>query len=68
MNTGLNILRPPKSLRDVEQEVVALIGHIAHISDIPERKADRMMSGNLRFPHTNLMEGCQTWWKELGMR
>jgi hypothetical protein len=57
MNTGLNSLRPPESLRDIEQEVVALIGHLAHISNIPGRKADRMMSGNLRFPPTNLMEG-----------
>jgi hypothetical protein len=68
MNIRLNILRPPESLRDIEQEVVALIGHLAHISDIPRRKADKMMSGNLRFPPTNLMESHQTWWKELDMR
>jgi hypothetical protein len=37
--------------------VVALIGHLAHISDIPGRKADRMMLGNMRFPPTNLMGG-----------
>jgi hypothetical protein len=60
MNTWLNILRPLESLRDIEQEVVALIGHLGHISDIPGRKADRMMPGNLRFPPTNLMEGRQT--------
>jgi hypothetical protein len=52
MNIGLNILRPPENLRDIEQEVVALIGHLAHISDIPRRKADRMMSSNLRFCNT----------------
>jgi hypothetical protein len=63
MDTGLNILRPPENLRNIEQEVVTLIGHLTHISDIPGRKADRMMSGNQRFPPTNLMEGHQTWWK-----
>jgi hypothetical protein len=68
MDTWLNILRPPESLRDVEQEVVALIGHLTHISDIPKGKADKMMLGNLRFPPTNLMEDRQAWWKELGTR
>jgi hypothetical protein len=63
MNIELNILRPPESLRDVEQEVVALIGHLAHILDISGTKANRMMSGNLRFAPTNLMEGRETWWK-----
>jgi hypothetical protein len=68
MNTWLNILWPPESLRDIKQEVVALIGHLAHISDTPGRKVDRMMSVNLIFPPINLMEGCHTWWKELGTR
>jgi hypothetical protein len=68
MRTGLNILQPPESPRDIGQEVVALIGHLTHISNIPRRKADRMMSGNLRFPPTNLMDSHQTWWKRLGMR
>jgi hypothetical protein len=63
MNKELNILRLPGRQRDVEQEVVALIGHLAHISDIPGRKAR-----HLRFPPTNLMVGRQTWWKELGTR
>jgi hypothetical protein len=36
-------------------EGVALIGHLPHILDIPWRETDRMMSGNLRFPPTNLM-------------
>jgi hypothetical protein len=68
MNTGMNILWPPKSLRDIEQEVVALIGQLAHILDIHGRKDDIMMSGNLRFPPTNLMEGRHMWGKELGTR
>jgi hypothetical protein len=68
MNIELNILRPPESLRDVKEEVVALIGHQAHNSNIPGRKADKMMLGNLRFPPTNLMKGHQTWCKESGTR
>jgi hypothetical protein len=68
MYTGLNILRPPENPRDIEQEVVALIGHLTYISDIPGRKVDKMMSSNLRFPPKNLMNGRQTWWKNLGTR
>jgi hypothetical protein len=49
MYTRLNILRPPENPRDIEEEVVALIGYLTHISDILGRKVDRMMSGNLSF-------------------
>jgi hypothetical protein len=38
-----------------------------HTSDIPG-KADRVMSGNLRFPPTNLMGGRQTWRRGLEMK
>jgi hypothetical protein len=58
MFTWLNILQPLKNPTDIEEEM-ALIGHLTHISDIPRRKADRMMLGNLRFSPTNLMDGCQ---------
>jgi hypothetical protein len=66
MYTGPNILRPPENPRDIEQEVVALIGHLTHISDIPVRKADIMISGNLRFPPTNLMDGHRRGGKNKG--
>jgi hypothetical protein len=49
MYTRLNILRPPENPRDIEEEVVALIGYLTPISDILGRKVDRMMSGNLSF-------------------
>jgi hypothetical protein len=68
MYIGLNIFQPPENPKDIGQEVVALIGHITHISDIPWRKADKMMSGNIRFSLSKL-NGChQTWWKRLGTR
>jgi hypothetical protein len=57
MDTWLNIVRPLESLRGIGQELVTLIGHLTHTSDVPGRKADRVMSGNLRFPPTNLMDG-----------
>jgi hypothetical protein len=68
MDTGLNIVRPLESLRGIGQELVTLIGHLTHTSDIPRRKADRVMSGNLRFPPTNLMDGRQTWRRGSEMR
>jgi hypothetical protein len=68
MDIGLNIVRPLESLRGIGQELVTLIGHLTHTSDIPGRKADRVMSGNLRFPPTNLMGGHQTWRGGLEMR
>jgi hypothetical protein len=43
MYTGSNILQPPESPIDIEREVVALIGHLTHISGISERKANIMM-------------------------
>jgi hypothetical protein len=60
MYTRPNILRPPESLRDIEQEVVALVGPNTHLGH-PWEENDRMMTGNLRFPPTNLMDGRQTW-------
>jgi hypothetical protein len=53
--------RPLESLRGIGQELVTLIGHLTHTSDVPGRKADRVMSDNLRFPPTNLIDGRQTW-------
>jgi hypothetical protein len=61
MDIGLNTVRPQESLRGIGQELVTLIGHITHTSNTPRRKADRVMSGNLRFPPTNSMGGRQTW-------
>jgi hypothetical protein len=61
MNIGLNTTRLQESLRGIGQELVTLIGHITHTSNIPGRKADRVMSGNLRFLPTNSMDGRQTW-------
>jgi hypothetical protein len=61
MDIGLNTVLPQGSLRGIGQELVTLIGHLAHTSNIPGRKADRMMSGNLRFPPTNSMDGNQIW-------
>jgi hypothetical protein len=61
MDTGLNTVRPLESLRGIGQELVTLIGHLTHTSDVPGKKADRVISGNLRFPPTNLMDGHQTW-------
>jgi hypothetical protein len=61
MDIGLNIVRPQESLRGIEQELVTLIGHLTHTSNTPGRKADKVMSGNLRFPPTKSMDGCQTW-------
>jgi hypothetical protein len=61
MDIGLHTVHPLESLRGIGQELVTLIGHLTHTSDIPGRKADRVMSGNLRFPTTNLMDGRQTW-------
>jgi hypothetical protein len=68
MDTRLNTVRPLESLRGIGQELVTLIGHLTHTSDIPGRKADRVMSGNLRFPPTNLMDGRQTWRRRSEMR
>jgi hypothetical protein len=68
MYSGPNIILPQETPRDIGQEVVALIGHLTHISDILGRKADRMMSDNLRFPPTNLTDGRRTWWEKLGTR
>jgi hypothetical protein len=61
MGTGLNTVRPLERLRGIGQELVTLIGHLTHTSDVPGRKADKVMSGNLRFPPINLMDGRQTW-------
>jgi hypothetical protein len=61
MGIGLNIVRPQESLRGIGQELVTLIGHLTHTSNTPGRKADRVMSDNLRFPPTNSMDGRQTW-------
>jgi hypothetical protein len=61
MDIRLNTVRPQESLRGIGQELVTLIGHLAHTSNIPGRKADRVMSGNLRFPPTNSMDDRQTW-------
>jgi hypothetical protein len=63
MDIGLNIVRPQESLRGIGQELVTLIGHLTHTSNNPRRKVDRVMSGNLRFPPTNSMDGRQTWWR-----
>jgi hypothetical protein len=49
MCLGMNILRPPQIPRDIGQEGVALIGHLTHILNIPGRKADKIMSDNLKF-------------------
>jgi hypothetical protein len=49
--------REPKRYRP---EGVALIGHLTHILNIPGRKADNIMLGNLRFSPPYLMDGNQT--------
>jgi hypothetical protein len=49
MDIGLNTIQPLESLRGIGQELVTLIGHLTHTSNIPGRKADKVMSGNLRF-------------------
>jgi hypothetical protein len=68
MDTGLNTVRPLESLRGIGQELVTLIGHLTHTSDVPRRKVDKVMSDNLRFLPTNLMDGRQTWWRGLETR
>jgi hypothetical protein len=61
MDIGLNTIRPQESLRGIGQELVTLIEHLTHTSNTPGRKADRMMSGKLRFSPTNPMDGRHTW-------
>jgi hypothetical protein len=57
MDIGLNTVRPQESLRGIGQELVTLIRHLTHTSNTTGRKTDRVMSGNLRFPPTNSMDG-----------
>jgi hypothetical protein len=61
MDTWLNNVRTLEILRGTGQELVTLIGHLTCTSEVPGRKVDRVMSGNLSFPPTNLMDGRQTW-------
>jgi hypothetical protein len=61
INIETNILQPPKSVRDIRQEMVALIGHLTCILNIPGRKVDKIMSYSLRFAPSNLMDGHQIW-------
>jgi hypothetical protein len=42
-------LWPTEGSRDIGQEGVSLIGHLTHIFNIPGRKVNKIMSGNLRF-------------------
>jgi hypothetical protein len=44
---------------------VALIGHLTRILNITGRKDNKIMSGNLRFSPSKLMDGRQTWWEKI---